>query len=199
MRIGNLPYTAKPNDIEDLLSSNGFPELENIHISIDPVSARNPGYCFVDFPDSATASRALCSLDASIRGRQIKVGPCQPKKEGARPGKSDFAFDRWGNWNSSTNSRSGDGERNTTSTTGRFDNKGIEQGPRGALHHFDDILEGYEGRRLYVGGLGKMLNQAQHNKELTELFTSFNLNPYAPSIFPLYSTYKPLLIGWMYF
>lgn len=81
MSTGNLPYVAKPYDIEKLLAENGFGDLENIHISVDPVSARNPGYCFVDLPDRATADRAIASLSASIHGRRIKVGPCEPKKK----------------------------------------------------------------------------------------------------------------------
>lgn len=57
-----MPYNAKPYDIENLLGNNGSNQLENIHISIDPVSARNPGYCFVDFSDPQTADRALSDL-----------------------------------------------------------------------------------------------------------------------------------------
>lgn len=168
---GNLPYTAKPYDIEEVLAANGFGHLENIHISIDPVSARNPGYCFVDFPDRATANRALASLSAAISGRPIRVGPCEPKKQHDRRlnREDDFAFKRWGDWTSQPSS--------SEITTGRLNSTGVEQGPYGALDHFDDMVENYEGRRLYVGGLGKMINQAQHNRDITELFAGAGFTP----------------------
>ncbi|XP_044715117.1 RNA recognition motif domain-containing protein [Hirsutella rhossiliensis] len=154
--LGNLLYSVKPYNIEEALAANGFGDFEKIHISVDPVSARNPGYCFVDFPDSDAAQRALSSLNVAISGRPVKVGPCEPKKQRNRPSdRGDrFAFERWGDWGAS---------------------KGVEQGPRGALNHFDDMVEdGHEGRRLYVGGLGKMIDQAQNNREISELFAHFN-------------------------
>lgn len=164
---GNLPYSAKPYDIEGLLATNGFHHLENIHISIDPVSARNPGYCFVDFPDRATADRALNSFTASINDRPIKVGPCEPKKKRKHSpsGEESFAFKRWGDWTS----RSSD----SASPVGRINDRRVNQGPHGALGHFYDMVHNSEGRRLYVGGLGKMINQAQHNTELTQIFAGF--------------------------
>ncbi|KAJ5778377.1 RNA recognition motif domain protein [Penicillium odoratum] len=166
--LGNLPYTAKPYNIEKILANNGFSHLETIHISIDPVNARNPGYCFVDFTDRTIAERALTSLKAEISGRPIKVGPCEPKKHHDRRlnRENDYVFKRWGDWTSQP--------RDRENTTGRLNKEDIEQGPYGALGHFDNMVENYEGRRLYVGGLGKMLNQAQHNKEITELFAGFN-------------------------
>jgi hypothetical protein len=40
------------------------------------------------------------------------------------------------------------------------------------------------GRRLYVGGLDMMVNQALHNTEMTELFAEFC--PYVIELHPLY-------------
>lgn len=170
--LGNLPYRANPYDIENLLAANGFEQIESVHISVDPVSARNPGYCFVDFPDKATADRALASLSAEIDGRYVKVGPCEPKKQSNRRfnGESDYAFQRWGDWNSRS--------RNNDNDTGsRTHGQGIEQGPTGALNHFDSIVEDQKGRRMFVGGLPKMINQAQHNSEIAELFAAVGFNP----------------------
>ncbi|KAG8407761.1 hypothetical protein J3459_018391 [Metarhizium acridum] len=71
--LGNLPYTAKPYDIEEGLGINGLSHMEKIHVSFDLVSGRNPGYCFVDFPDRDADDLALGSLSATIGGRRIKV------------------------------------------------------------------------------------------------------------------------------
>ena len=189
MSIGNLPYRAKPHDVEEILATNGFDDIENIHISVDPVSGRNPGYCFVDFHDRATADRAISSLRASIDGRPIKVGPCEPKKQNDRHmnRKGDFAFNRWGDWNSQSTAND--------VTIGRLDGRGTDQGPYGALDHFDDMLENYDGRRLYVGGLGKMINQVQHNREINEIFAGFSP---CVELFKFLSCNIPLLIGCVY-
>lgn len=150
-----------------MLASNGFHHLEKIHISIDPVSARNPGYCFVDFPDRDTANRALTSLSAILDGRPVKVGPCEPKKQLNlnSSGEGNFAYKRWGDWTSQSS--------NNANTIDLWNEKGVKQGPRRALEHFDDMVGNYKGRRLYVGGLGKMINQAQHNAEVSEIFADF--------------------------
>lgn len=164
MSTGNLPYNTKPREIEEVLTINGFGPLENIHISIDPVSARNPGYCFVDFTEKSIADRVLNSLSATIGGRPIRVGPCVPKKQGDRHDyrQDSFTLRRWGDW--SANSETMDQIRGME----------IKSGPCWALDHFDDMIQNHEGRRLYVGGLGKMIDQAQHNREINDLFASFS-------------------------
>ncbi|KAJ5113667.1 RNA recognition motif domain-containing protein [Penicillium angulare] len=167
--IGNLPYSAKPQIIENILVHNGFEKIEHIHISIDPVSARNPGYCFVDFSDKETADGALASLIAGISGRPIKVGPCEPKKkrhpQETRGG--EFAFDRWGDWKSTSQNNEAERER--------VYRRGVEQGPQGDLDHFDDLVGSPKAQlRLYVGGLDRMINQAEHNREVSALFKGFN-------------------------
>ncbi|KAF4963832.1 hypothetical protein FSARC_8192 [Fusarium sarcochroum] len=163
---GNLPYEVKPFEVEEVLGKNGFDSLDKIHISIDPVSARNPGYCFVDFHDRETAEKALSSLSATIYGRPLKVGPCEPKKPRDQRGFRDEASTsrRWGDW-----TRSGDGG----SPNSRVNNKENERGPNWALDHFEDVVRNQNGRRLYVGGLDKMIDQAQHQQELAEIFSGF--------------------------
>lgn len=196
---GNLLYSVKPGTIEEMLHEGGFGTFEKIHISVDPVSGRNPGYCFVDFPDKATADRALETLDVSIGGRPLKVRPCEPKKPrastgGARWGReagdsspsasparssannnntggsgssSNPNFNRWGDWNSGRDGQSrGSG--------------GDRQGPGAALNHFDENLQ-EEGRRLFVGGLGKMLDQDHNRAEMEAIFAE-----YKPYVLPLH-------------
>ncbi|KAK0381127.1 modin [Colletotrichum limetticola] len=167
--LGNLLYSIQPVDIEEMLKDNGFEGYEKIHISMDPVSARNPGYCFVDFAERADAERALSSLDARLRGRPLKVGPCEPKKQNRSRWQSDreSSFNRWGDW-SGSRGEGGDEAGRSPARNGR--NGGIESGPYGAIKHFDEVVatEG-DGRRLYVGGLGAMVDQAQHQDELQQI------------------------------
>ncbi|RCI09387.1 hypothetical protein L249_3722 [Ophiocordyceps polyrhachis-furcata BCC 54312] len=166
--LGNLPYTVKPYDVEEMLAANGFEQVDNIHISVDPVSARNPGYCFVDFADRDTAERALSELVTEIGGRSVKVGPCEPKKySGSRD--ESFAFQRWGDWRVK-----GEGEREEGRGRRHGGYHHTKQGPYGALDHFDDMVNDFSGRRLFVGGLGKMSDQAQNSREVREIFQGFN-------------------------
>ncbi|KAJ5582475.1 RNA recognition motif domain-containing protein [Penicillium sp. DV-2018c] len=160
------PRRASPYDIEDLLLGKGFDKIANIHLSVDPVSARNPGYCFVDFLDKETADRALSTFSAKIDGRSVKIGPCEPKKQRLIEREDQYAFKRWGDWNSQSRSRNDTGSRH--------DGHRIEQGPTGALRHFNRMVENYKGLRLYVGGLDKMITQAEHNREVADIFAGFN-------------------------
>ncbi|KAK5996485.1 hypothetical protein PT974_01820 [Cladobotryum mycophilum] len=174
--LGNLHYVIKPVDIEEMLVANDFGNFENIHISVDPVSARNPGYCFVDFVDKPTAERALDTLNATIRGRQLKVGPCEPKKK--RTYEDRPVFQRWGDWATKP------GQEGDAPDRRPVNKRRNEQGPRGAIAHFDDMLENYQGRRLYVGGLTKMIDQEHNNQEMREIFAGFNPSAIGKRITP---------------
>ena len=156
---------GKPYDIEELLTTNGFDQIDKIHISVDPLSARSPGYCFVDFLDRETADRALSSLSASIRGRLVKVGPCKPKTpRNYRSNDKATTIRRWGDWNTELE----DGEI----PIGRINSKDEKKGPSWALNHFDSA-QNDKGQRLYVGGLHKMIDQDQHQHEIITLFEDF--------------------------
>lgn len=63
--LGDLLYRVKPKEIGEMLDASGFEgRVEGIHISIDAVTGRNPGYCFVDFEARDDAERALDVLSA---------------------------------------------------------------------------------------------------------------------------------------
>jgi RNA recognition motif-containing protein len=89
-----------------------------IVISIDPFTARNPSYCFVDFLTEEEAQRALTELDGKLLlKREVKTRPAtrpgqvpkkyQPSKfrpsrpewvdpsGTTAPGETPWVFDRW--------------------------------------------------------------------------------------------------------
>ncbi|KAK4098614.1 hypothetical protein N658DRAFT_499278, partial [Parathielavia hyrcaniae] len=126
--IGNLLYSVKPADVEDLLRQSGFEEsFEKLHISIDPISGRNPGYCFAEFTTRDEAERALDSLPgAQLFNRSIKVGSCNPKSSlSTQPrwgSKRDYnpTFQRWGDWK------------------GKDEEPVSDQGPVAAIRHLEE-------------------------------------------------------------
>ncbi|KAH8736563.1 hypothetical protein BGZ61DRAFT_442213 [Ilyonectria robusta] len=166
--LGNLLYNVRPAEIEEMLIANGFGSFEHIHISVDPVSARNPGYCFVDFLQREDAERAIQSLAASIGNRAVKVGPCNPKQSSrSRYGQEAQTFQRWGDWE-------GSGAKETRNTRSSNYSESRQQGPRAALNHFREFVNAPAERRIYIGGLPKMISQSQHQLEMEKLLDGFN-------------------------
>lgn len=168
--LGNLLYSTTPEDIEKFLGENGFPSTVNIHVSIDPFSGRNPGYCFVEFAEKAIADDAMEKLEGvPMFDRPIKCRPCQPKGQQRRPGQwprdenSSPSFNRWGNFDRSKRDGA-EGDR----LTGR-------SGPNDAARHFNSSKAQEEGRQLYVGGLPRMLDQAENEVEIRDIFKGFEV------------------------
>lgn len=178
--LGNLLYTVQPDEIEKMLADQGLGQVEKIHISIDPVSGRNPGYCFVDFVDREDAQTALSSVTVSIRGRSVRVGPYEAKKERTNPrwkSDQDPTFQRWGNWKGQRGLVRDD-DAGAGVPIGKIDARGTEHGPYGATDHFDDMATNDgSGRRLYVGGLGKMIDQRHNDNEISGIFASAGFQP----------------------
>jgi hypothetical protein len=162
--LGNLAYSVKPQDIEALLVEQGFGQFDKMEISVDPVSGRNPGYCFIEFSGRADADRFLGDMaGVQLHGRALKTGPCQPKASQRRADHQKPLFERWGDWKADRR-RPG------------------EQGPHAAIKHMDDVSS--TNKRLYVGGLGMMLNQEENDKEIRALFHGFDMCvlPLPPSL-----------------
>lgn len=173
--LGNLLYSVTPEEVDAVLQEHGLGKYDKIHLSFDPVSGRNPGYCFVEFFHRDDAEIALNALAATeIGGRPVKVGPCHAKSSAPRQGgreprpRTDAPpTERWGDWRGSGQGRSAAGAGN--------DEAQAAQSPHRAMQHHREMAsnEG-DGRRLYVGGLAQMVNQEQHQEELQKYFAGFN-------------------------
>ncbi|KND89123.1 hypothetical protein TOPH_06157 [Tolypocladium ophioglossoides CBS 100239] len=163
-RIGNLS-AIKPHDVEEVLADNGFGDFEQMHVSIDPVSARNPGYCFVDFPDRATADRAIASLSAPSADGPSRSALASRRSSATVAGTATMARTASPSSDGATGAPSlaTAGSPSVDSTAGRRTRS------HGTLDHFDDTVRSSKGRRLCVGGLRKMIDQAQNNREMAEL------------------------------
>ncbi|POS75810.1 RNA recognition domain-containing protein [Diaporthe helianthi] len=185
--LGNILYEVKPDEIEDMLAANGFQEdVENVHISIDAVTARNPGYCFVDFKSSDSARSALENLPGSaIRDRPVKVGPCKPKGAERAWKKPNYTptFQRWGDWRGQRAGPGGDDDGHSSESQNQ-----PQQGPYKALEHFQGVKENGASARVYLGGLGKMSNQVEHDEEVRGLLGGFNVIAISKRVTPHPST-----------
>ncbi|KAL4914113.1 hypothetical protein BDW62DRAFT_191170 [Aspergillus aurantiobrunneus] len=177
--VGNMPYTAKMEDVQALFEKGGF-EVSRIDISIDPFSGRNPSYCFVDLETKELAERAMAELDgADLLGRPVKIKPGVVKStterqqqqqragllgngDGSSSGSprgnrtSPFNADRWRRDETSTATtptKLSTGMGTSTSTSGSAD----------------------PSRRLYVGGLPRLTDQEAIASNITEFFKGYNV------------------------
>ncbi|KAF9895049.1 hypothetical protein FE257_004677 [Aspergillus nanangensis] len=154
--VGNMPYNAKSEDVEALFSAAEFP-IERIDIAIDPFTGRNPSYCFVDLQTKETAERAMNELDGhDILGRPVKIRPGVVKSPNERSQQQvdssprsarnpPLVFDRW---------RRGEG----TSASATISKPNSDSS-----------------RRLYVGGLPKVIEQETINSKMAEFFKGYNI------------------------
>ena len=185
--VGNLLYSAKPEDIENLLGACGLP-YERIHISIDPFTGRNPSYCFIEFESKAVADQAINLLSGQLLlGREVKCGPCEPK---SRPDR-DETFRRWGDWtgpNPLPAAKSSPGDRDFEIVEDGGASLSSPQantssgGPYEALKHWEGMANAK--RRLYVGGLPRMADQRTCDSAVRKLFEGFDVEAVSKAISP---------------
>lgn len=101
--VGNLLYSAKKDDISQFFADNGF-TIANISMSIDPMTGRNPSYCFVDFDSPEDASRAMAELNGKdVLGRTVRINPGMKRSEGQQSmpqAQQTGGFSRGGGWSS---------------------------------------------------------------------------------------------------
>ncbi|ORY55245.1 uncharacterized protein BCR38DRAFT_479150 [Pseudomassariella vexata] len=178
--LGNLFYRATPDDIEDLLKINEVNAFKSIHISIDPISGRNPGYCFIEFADREAAETAIVTLDGKpLFDRGVKSRPCLPKGESrTRAGRDQDSsgssgFKRWGDWTG----------RNDEGDSASLPSQNSDRnGPQDALQYF--VSSSSQGRQLYVGGLPRMLDQAMNEEEIRSIFEGYEVTTVGKRISP---------------
>ncbi|KAK4144420.1 uncharacterized protein C8A04DRAFT_11469 [Dichotomopilus funicola] len=179
--LGNLLYSVQPGDVEDVLRQSGFADsFEKLHISIDSVSGRNPGYCFAEFTSREEADRALDSLPGiTIFDRPVKVGPCNPKTASSGPSQS-----RWGSnrgegrsdreYNPNYQRRSEwKGSDRDSARSGQRDGEPGERNQRPT-----------DKAQLYIGGLGVTTDQAQHDAEIQDILAGYEYTTIGKRITP---------------
>ena len=76
--VGNLPFTTKSADLEELFAR--FGDVESAAVITDRETGRSRGFGFVEMADDA-ATKAIQELDGSdFAGRRLTVNQARPRQ-----------------------------------------------------------------------------------------------------------------------
>lgn len=78
--VGNIPYSMKEADIEQLFAEYGT--VMSVKIITDKFTHRSKGYGFVEMDNETDGEKAIEGLNGtSVLERNLKVSRANPKKE----------------------------------------------------------------------------------------------------------------------
>lgn len=79
--VGNLPYNASPQDLEEIFSASGAGPIVRVHLPAGP-DGRPRGFGFVTMASSEAANEAIVALrSAEMGGRRLVINVAHPKGE----------------------------------------------------------------------------------------------------------------------
>jgi RNA recognition motif-containing protein len=85
--VGNLPFSAKEDDLRDIFSEYG--EVKSAKIITDRETGRSRGFGFIEMGDSE-AKKAIDTLSgAELEGKQLTINEARQKREGGNNGGGD--------------------------------------------------------------------------------------------------------------
>jgi RNA recognition motif-containing protein len=201
--IGNLPYVAQAQDVEQYLEEAGF-QIERLDMSTDPFTGRNPSYCFAELFSAEEAERAINLLPgASFMGRPLRVNVHTPKTRGGAVNgngnggmttplrtctRSPFSTQR--TWRANGQSPATTTTTGTNGTPSKPTQDRENSSPyafnrwerNDAATHFTAPVE--TGRRLYVGGLPQINSQELVNEEMKAMFAAYTVEAVSKLISP---------------
>ena len=89
--VGNLPYTASEQDLQDLFSSAGA--VETVNLMRDMATGRARGFAFVEMASDEEAQKAIDQLnDTDFGGRNLTVNEARPKTAGGGGGRGGGGY-----------------------------------------------------------------------------------------------------------
>jgi len=176
--LGNLPYQATPQDVQQYLNDAGF-EVERVDMTTDPLSGRNPSYCFAELFSVEEAQRALSALPgASFMGRPLKVNVHTPRRAGASGGFGGSDRPRGG---MGFPERGGGGR---SAGFGSRDGGGGERPSYGQRQSDFNSAPAEQSTRLYVGGLPQIDNQDSFGDDVMAIFKDYKVETVSKVIAP---------------
>jgi cold-inducible RNA-binding protein len=76
--VGNLPYTATEQDLQDLFAAAGT--VESVNVMRDMATGRARGFAFVEMASDEDAQNAISQLnEKDFGGRNLTVNEARPK------------------------------------------------------------------------------------------------------------------------
>lgn len=90
--VGNLPYSARDDSLQELFSKAG--KVVSANVITDRESGRSKGFAFVEMSSADEAEKAIQMFNGySLDGRDLRVSVARPREErprgyggGNRPG-----------------------------------------------------------------------------------------------------------------
>jgi RNA recognition motif-containing protein len=83
--VGNLPYTASEDDLQQLFSQSG--QVESVTVMRDQMTGRARGFGFVEMASDEEAQKAIDDLNSKeFGGRNLTVNEARPKTSGGGGG-----------------------------------------------------------------------------------------------------------------
>ena len=83
--VGNLPFTAGEQELNDLFGSVG--QVESVNIVRDMATGRARGFAFVEMSSDEDAQNAISTLNNhEYGGRNLTVNEARPKPQGSGGG-----------------------------------------------------------------------------------------------------------------
>jgi RNA recognition motif-containing protein len=78
--VGNLPYTATSEELEQIFSAHG--EVTSAQVITDRMTGRSRGFGFVEMASTEEAQKAISELDGTdFGGRRLTVNEARPRTE----------------------------------------------------------------------------------------------------------------------
>jgi len=91
--VGNLPYQAGEQDLQELFASAGT--VESVSVMRDMATGRARGFAFVEMASDADAQNAITRLhNYQFQGRNLTVNEARPKTQGPGGGAGGFGGGR---------------------------------------------------------------------------------------------------------
>jgi len=81
--VGNLPYSIRDAELEELFRPYG--DVTSANVIIERETNRSKGFGFVEMPEASEAQNAIAQLNnKEINGRGLKVNEAKPREDRPR-------------------------------------------------------------------------------------------------------------------
>ena len=83
--VGNLPYSARESDLQEMFAKAGT--VKSVSLITDRDTGRSKGFGFVEMGTQEEAEKAVAALNGTQQdGRSLTVNPSKPRED--RPNRS---------------------------------------------------------------------------------------------------------------